>query len=378
MNAQNRISTLFLITELNVGGAERIVEQLASQLPRNRYRAQVACLYDPHAIGADIQAAGIPVINLDMQAKWDLRAPYRLLRLLREENVQILHAHLFHAHLLAAIVGKLAGTPVIIATRHSVEIGGQHRETINRWIRPLCDAVVAVSKDVYQAEVQRSGIDPKKVTMIPNGVQLREFSNFDPAAAEKLRDAWSIQPETAIIGTVGRFVTPKGHIYLLDALASLRNQMPDIRALIIGDGPLRSSIETSVKALGLAEIVILTGTRHDIPELLSLLDLFVLPSLWEGLPIAILEAMAAGLPVVATRVGGVPEVVVDGETGLLVPPGDPDALAQAILRLLRDPDLRHRMGQAGRARVAEHFSVEQMVRKTEALYERLLAEKGLL
>jgi glycosyltransferase involved in cell wall biosynthesis len=137
-------------------------------------------------------------------------------------------------------------------------------------------------------------------------------------------------------------------------------------------------MEAKAKAMQLSEDVIFTGIRQDVPNILGLLDVFVLPSLWEGLPIALLEAMAAGLPVVATAVGGTPEVVVEGETGFLVPPRDPEALAEAILRLLREPDLRRRMGEAGRKRVAEHFSVEQMVQKTEALYEHLLAEKGLL
>lgn len=235
--------------------------------------------------------------------------------------------------------------------------------------------MVAVSKEVYQAEVQRSGIDPKKVTMIPSGVQVQRFIDPDPASTEQLREAWGIQPRTHLIGTVGRFVPPKGHTYLLDAIVRLQSQFPDVKTLVVGDGALLRPMEEKAQALGLSDAVVFTGIRRDVPEILALLDVFVLPSLWEGLPIALLEAMAAGLPVVATRVGGVPEVVEDGVTGLLVPPRDPDALAEAITRLLRDPDLRCKMGQAGRERVESEFSVEKMVRKTETLYEEVLTHE---
>ena len=370
------VNLLLFITELNIGGAERIVEQLATRLPRDRYDVKVACLYAPEAVGADIRAAGIPVIHLDMRSKLDLRAPYRLFRLLREQNIHILHAHLFHANLLAATIGRLAQTPAIIATRHSVEMGGGHREWINRLVRSSRDAVVTVSREVYEAEARRSGIDPGKLVMIPGGVKISDFDEVDQVLVKRLRDEWGIQPESYLIGTVGRFVEPKGYIYLLDTLVRLRGQTSEVKALLVGGGALRPAMEEKAEALGLSDSVIFTGIRRDVPEILALLDVFVLPSLWEGLPIALLEAMAAGLPVVATRVGGVPEVVVDGVTGLLVPPRDPGALSEAVLTLLQAPDLRRKMGQAGQERVREHFSVERMVKQTEDLYVSLLKEKG--
>jgi glycosyltransferase involved in cell wall biosynthesis len=375
---KRRIELLLLITELNVGGAERIVEQLATHLPGDRYEVKVACLYDPHAVGANIEAAGIPLIDFNMRGKGDVWAAHRLLRFLQENDIQILHAHLFHANLLAATVGRMAGTPVVIATRHSVEIGGGHRERLNRLLRPLCDAVVTVSRQVYEVEIKRSGANPAKIVEIPSGVAVDTYVQVDRARVEQLSQTWHLLPRANLVGTVGRFEQPKGHIHLLEAMMRVHRQHPGTRALLVGDGPLRPPMEAKARELSLSETVTFTGIRRDVAEILALLDIFVLPSLWEGLPVAVLEAMAAGLPVVATRVGGVPEVVIDGVTGLLVPPRNPDALSEAILRLLQDPDLRHRMGQAGRERVRERFSLEQMIRKTEALYERLLAEKELL
>jgi glycosyltransferase involved in cell wall biosynthesis len=374
----SRINVLLLITELNVGGAERIVEQLATRLSRDRYNVEVACLYDPDAIGADIRAAGIPLINLNMRGKWDLRTPYRLFRLLRRENIQILHAHLFHANFLASVVGRLARTPCVIVTRHNVDIGGAHRECINRCIKGLRDLVVVISQEVQVVESQRSRIALSKTVLIPNGVQVESFTKVSQNDVENLVQEWGINISMPIIGTLARFHKQKGYSYLLDAAVMLKENMPSVSFLLVGDGALKSLMEEKAHSLGLSDSVIFTGIRRDVPEILALLDVFVLPSLWEGLPIALLEAMAAGLPVVATRVGGVPEVVVDGVTGLLVPPRDPEAFSKAILKLLQDPDLRQKMGQAGRERVMEHFSAERMVQDTEALYQQLLSEKGIL
>lgn len=370
------VKVLYLITELNVGGAERVVQRLATQLSKHGYNVLVACLFDPGAVADEIISAGVPVVDLGMRGKGDMRVIYRLFRLLRSEKIEILHSHMFHANLLAALVGRLANVPIIIGTRHNVDIGGMRREWVNRWALGFCDAVVAVSKEVYEAQFQHSLTDQFKV-VIPNGVQVEAFTSADQSMVETLRQEWGIHPSVPVIGTVARFDEQKGHIYLLDAMVILMEQMSTAKLLLIGDGPLRSQMEGISEALSLSGSIIFTGIRHDVPEILALLDLFVLPSLWEGLPIAILEAMAASRPIVATRVGGVPEAVVDGVTGLLVPPRDSTALAQAIMYLLDDPDLCNRLGQAGRERVLEYFSVERMVERTQNLYEQLLAAKGL-
>ena len=179
-----------------------------------------------------------------------------------------------------------------------------------------------------------------------------------------------------MVGSLGRLHPQKGFSDLLTAFAQVRQRIPSVRLFVAGDGELRDDLEAQARSLGMAAVVTFAGVRADVSEVLAALDVFVLPSLWEGMPNAVLEAMASGLPVVATAVGGTPEVVVDGVTGLLVPPQDPGALAQAIGHLLRDPDLRRRMGRAGRRRVEEHFDVRETVRQVESLYETLLREKG--
>jgi len=223
-----------------------------------------------------------------------------------------------------------------------------------------------------QAEIERARVSPDKVVTIYNGVQTNEFAALAARAAARGRRAFGIPAGAPLVGAVGRLHRQKGFTDLITALAQVREHLPAVRLLLVGDGELRGDLEAHAQALGLSEVVTFAGLRTDIPEILAELDLFALPSLWEGLPNVVLEAMAAGLPVVATAVGGTPEVVVDGVSGLLVPPHDPAALAEALVFLLRDPGMRRKIGQAGRKRVGQCFSVGQMVRKTEDLYETLL------
>jgi glycosyltransferase involved in cell wall biosynthesis len=276
------------------------------------------------------------------------------------------------------LVGWIARVPLIIATRHNVNIGGAVREWINRGIKDLRDMTVAISEEVHEAERERARVSGDRITLIQNGIPVKTLSEPNQAQLDAVREEWDILPHMPVVGTLARFHQQKGLPYLLESAAQVRQECPELKLLLVGDGGLRSSLEEQARDLGLSGCAILPGIRHDVPEILALVDVFVLPSLWEGLPIALLEAMAASLPVVATAVGGVPEVVVDGVTGLLVPPRDPEALSKAILTLLKDRDLQHSMGQAGRERVTRCFSVERMVKETEVLYESMMTRKGLL
>jgi glycosyltransferase involved in cell wall biosynthesis len=373
-----RIGILYLITELSTGGAQVALLRLLTGLDRGRFFPTVACLYNGDGVVAQrIRALGVPVTDLGMTAKWRWDALWRLCCLLRRERPTILHTWMFHANFVGRIVGRLARVPIVVTSRRNVNIGGALREFLNRWTARLGDRVIAVCEMARQAEIERARVSPDKVVTIYNGVDTNEFAALDAQAAARARRAFGIPSGAPLVGTAGRLHRQKGFADLITALAQVREHFPAVRLLLVGDGELRGDLEAHAQALGLSEVVAFAGPRTDIPEILAGLDLFALPSLWEGLPNVVLEAMAAGLPVAATAVGGTPEVVVDGITGILVPPHDPGALARPITRLLRDPDLRCKMGQAGRERVERCFTVEQMIQRTQALYEDVLEARGL-
>jgi len=363
-------SVLYLITELDVGGAQTALLRLLAGLDRDHFSPTVACLYNGDAtVARQIRALGIPVTDLGMTARWRWDAFWRLYRLLRRERPTILHTWMFHANVPGRVLGRLAGVPIIISSERTMGQERRWRYWLNRITDPLTDRVVCVSQRVADFAARTIGISRAKLVVIPNGIPLE---NFEPGDRSRARTDLGISPTACVVGTVGRLQPVKGTSYLLEAFAHLAPGYAEAILLLVGDGPQRTQLEEMAQRLGVSERVHFLGNRSDVCRLLQAMDVFVLASIWEGMPNAALEAMAVGLPVVATAVGGTPEAVADGETGLLVPSRDPDALAQAIARLLRDPELWRKMGQAGRRRVEQHFSVEQMVRRTESLYEELL------
>jgi len=373
---EKTINILYFITELNIGGAEKVLVHMLAHLDRSRFIPTVACLYGGDSpIADEIRALDIPVIDLGMTAKWRWDAFWRLYRLLCRERPTILHTSLFHANIPGRALGRLSGVPIIVTWRQNINIGGKLREFMNRWTAWLDDSVVAVCELARQAEIKHARVSPDKVIIIYNAINTTAFSATNPQAVAQIRHTFGISEDTLLVGAVGRLHPQKGLTDLLAAIAQVRVHVYPIRLLLIGDGELRSELEAQARLLGLSDIVTFAGIRMDVPEILAALDVFAFPSLWEGLPLAVLEAMAAGLPVVATRVGGIPEAVEDGVTGLLVPPRDPEALAEAIITLLQDRERAVAMGQAGRARVEGYFSVERMVQQTEALYEELIRGK---
>ncbi len=368
------VPILHLITELSTGGAQKALARLLACMDQQRFDSAVVCLYNgDKAVAQEIRALNIPVTDLGMSAKWRLDALWRLYRLLRRERPVILHTWMFHANIPGRVLGRLAGVPIIISSERTMGQEGPIRRWLNRTTAPLTDRVVCVSKSVADFAARVIGIPPAKLVVIPNGIPLGDFRPGDQA---KARATLEMPPSALVVGAVGRLQPVKGIHYLLEAFARLASDHPEAILLLVGDGPQRAQLERLARHVGGSERVCFLGSRSDVPRLLQAMDIFVLPSIWEGMPNAALEAMAAGLPTVATAVGGTPEVVVDGVTGLLAPPCNPDALAQAIARLLRNPDLRRKMGQAGQERVEQHFSIKETVRRTETLYEALLREKG--
>jgi glycosyltransferase involved in cell wall biosynthesis len=362
------VSIFYLITELDIGGAQVTLLRMLKGLNRERFSPTVACLYDgDKSMARAIRALDIPVFDAQMWHKSDLTAFWRLYREIHRVHPAILHAHLFHANLPGRILGRMARVPVVVCTEHSMALESEWRYRLNRWTIGLVDRVIVVSRNVRDFCISHIRLPAKKVTLVYNGIELPTAPLMSPQAA---RAALALPSDGPVLGAVSRLDPAKGVDVLIHALSRLEN----VTLVVIGDGAERGALEMLSRELGVAERICWTGYRPDVFRLLPACDVFVQPSRYEGLPTTVMEAMAIGLPVVATAVGGTPEVVVDGVTGLLVPPHDSVALAQAITRLLNDPDLRRAMGQAGRERVEKHFSVEQMVRQTEALYEELLSD----
>jgi glycosyltransferase involved in cell wall biosynthesis len=362
---------LFVVTLAERGGAQTYVASLLAALA-DRFDVAVAAHGEgPLRDGA--RAAGVRFVRLRHVRRrlslWrDVLGLLELLAVMRREHPHIVHVNSAKAAALGRLAAWLAGVPVRIYTVHGWAFLAHRRpaSTLYLWgerlLRPLTTVTVCVAESERRAGLAARACDARTTVVIRNGV--------DPAAV-RVAGGGSTPP---LLVTVGRLQAPKDAVTLVHALAVVR--VP-FEAMIVGDGPDRAALEEEVRRLGLERIVELAGGRDDVAELLATADVFVLSSRSEGLPVSILEAMAAGLPVVATSVGGVPEVVVDGDTGLLVPPGDPSSLAAAIERLLADPALRRHLGEAGRRRITEHFDLASVQRAHLDLYRRALTRSGL-
>lgn len=352
------------ITPSQIGGAEVHVATLAEKLRERGHQVSVICPRGRPLV-AELRARGLSLRAPRTTGKLDPAMLARLALWLRRDRTQVIHTHLSTASLLGSFAARLAGIPAL-ATVH----GLNSRTCFN-----YAHAIIAVSNAVRQHLVAQ-GLPPERITVVHNGVDLRALSRPDESAA--LRAAWRLPADAPVLITVGRLVPTKGHRDLLEALVVLSRdpRWRELRLLVVGAGPLLPQLQREAESLGLAGRAIFCGFQREVPPFLQAADIFVLPSVQEGLSLSALEAMALGKPVVACRVGGTPEVVVDGETGLLVSPGRPAELSRALERLLANPDEARAMGAAGRQRVRQAFDLEQMVTKIEAIYHRLIRSRS--
>jgi glycosyltransferase involved in cell wall biosynthesis len=368
----------YITTGLAYGGAETQIKELATRLQRRSWKISIASMLPPIAYVEELEAAGISVYNLRMRRKVpDPRAVLRLAAIMRRERPLLIHSHMIHANLLARITRLFVKVPVLICTAHSITEGGRPRELAYRLTDSLADITTQVSEAGKQRYIQVGAVPPHKIVCIPNGIDTSRFQP-NPMVRQAVREQLGCAPDAFVWLTVGRLEPVKNHLGLLSAFREVAAVHPNARLLIAGQGSLQAATEQRIAELGLADRVRLLGTRRDIPDLLNAADAFVLPSLWEGMPLTLLEASAAALPIVATDVGGNSEVVLDGKTGYLVPPQEAKALTQAMLRvmLLSEND-RIAMGLAGRAHVVQNFDLEQVVDRWESLYRELLQRKGI-
>lgn len=357
------------------GGGERLAVEGAIGLDRDEFDRTLCVSRWNGNLEADpqsrellkrLQSAGVKVVGLKRRSRLDLLAWRPLVRLLRSGNVDVLHGHLFGSNVWAAMLGRACRVPVVVAHEHMwAYSGGRTRALLDREVvARFSDAFVAVSASGRRQMIEVERIAGEKIVVIPNGIP-----EMSPGNGPHLRKELGIPPGATLIGSVGHLRPEKAYEVLLEAATELS---PEVHVLVAGEGSERAKLERLRSHLGLDRRVHLPGARRDVADVLSALDVAVCCSDFEGGPLSVMEYMAASLPVVATRVGGLPELIIDGETGLLVPPRDPHALARGIERLLGDRVLAHSLAREGAALQAAGHELGAWNRRIASLYRELL------
>ena len=365
------MNVVHVVESLAVGGLERVVLSLAGWQRRRGDAIRIVCLFDEGAMSGQARAAGIGVQAIGKHPGLDLRAVQALRVALRDDAVDVLHTHNAAAHYHAVPAALGLGLKRVLNTRHGMGAPqGARRERLYQLAVRGADAVVFVSRAGLAHFVQRAGgVPPRKAHVIANGVDVAAIGARQDDVRRALLTRLGRPSETMLIGTVGRLDPVKDHATLLQAMQRLRAGGHAADLVLVGDGATREALAARAKSLQIDGHVHFLGMRDDVHSLLPAFDLFALSSITEGYSLALVEAAAAALPIVATRVGGNADIVGDGVTGLLVEPRDAAALADALARLLDDRELRLAMGQAGRAWALEHGSIDAMGRAYDALYQ---------
>jgi len=375
LDQRGPLRVMFMINDMTVGGAEMLSYQIIRRLDRARFAPELCCMRKLGELGERLRDE-VPVFSHLLNHKYDVRVLYRLTTLLRRRQIDAVVTvgagdRMFWGRLAA----WRAGVPVVIAAIHST--GWPDRiGRLNRLLTPLTDAFIGVAAPHGRYLVEEEGFPADRVHVIPNGVDVDRFQpcNRDLALLERL----GIPHDAKIVGLVAVLRPEKDHELFLQAAASIRRRVSNVHFVLIGEGPQREPLARLTAELGLSEVVHFLGSRSDVPELLPLFDVFALTSKIEASPVSILEAQACGVPVVATRVGSIPDSVLDGETGLLVSPGAAEEVAAAAIRILQSPELAVALGTAARAHVVSHHSLDRTVCGYEDLIARVYRLKNLL
>ncbi len=370
-----RVRVLHVLATLLPGGSEISVLRLVAALDTTRYLVRVACLRGEPVLADEFRAAGVEVVRFGMRGKFDPACLLRLRRYVARERIDIVHTHMDLADFYGALAGRLGGARVVVSTKHAPDEFRTRRTwkrypflLLERLAYEMDDAVIVVSEGLRAFLEKAERLPRRKMVVIGHGID----QTSRPATREEARSALGLPPRGPLIGAVGRLSPEKGQIVLLRALPAIVAAFPEAACVFAGEGPSRAALEAEMRRLGIGDRVVLLGFRRDVPMVLAALDLFVQPSIYEGFGLSLLEAMAAGLPIVASRVGGIPEVIEDGHTGLLVPPQDPAALAGAVVRLLGDQEGARRLGESAAGRARERYSLARVAARVDDLYRDIL------
>ena len=378
----SQLKVLCLTASTHIGGAERLILDLANQINSTRFETHI-CVLESFSHNAsfrqnasflpDIQRTGLPVYVIGTKRSFSLTNFIAIFRYIRQHQINIIHTHLTDANMIGHIVGRLSGCRVISTLHNEPPKDNQKRSYKLGWLeritaRYLANHLVAVSNRVRTMHIKEWHIPEEKISTIYNGIDMQEYLKIP-------EDAGQNNPDTEfVITNVAKLSVQKAQHLLLEAAKLVLEQKPNVRFMIVGRGPLEQQLKEQAEALGIAGRVTFTGLRRDIPAILSQSDIFVLSSLWEGLPISALEAMAAARAVVLTDVGGNSELVEHGTNGLIVPPGDVPALANTLLSLINDSSYRLSLGKAARSHVQREFNIDFAAKQYETLYEKMCGE----
>ncbi len=366
---------LHLVSTFEVKTDTKWLYRLLGRLDRSRFESAIACFYEGGLMMERFSALGMPAFNFNVPGRASPAALGRVLGLIRAYRPQVVHTHLLRADLYGGLAARLAGVPVVLSTAYA--LGDYRRDKVrrvddflDRVCRRLATDLLAVSEAVREDRIRRLRWPSDRVHTIHTGIEFPATAD-DGSARTRIRHEWGIPDRSPLVLAVARLSYEKGIDILIEAAAAIHRQLPAARFVVVGDGPLRDNLVVRIRSMGIEGVVQLAGFREDVETVLPAGDLFVMPSLMEGMPNALLEAHVAGLPVVASSVGGLAEAIEHERSGLLVPPRDPAALAAAIVRILNDEPLRRRLAHDGREFARQRFAVELVARRYEDLYEKL-------
>jgi len=376
----NKINILHIYQNSKIGGIQQQILSILKEYDREVFNPVFCCLGPRLEIGEEMEKLGIDVVALNRQrySRFSPGIIYDLFKLMKDKKIRILRTHKYRSNFYGRPAAWLAGVPVIISSEHNIYIDKEFRygrRIVNHLLSRITDKMIAVSDAIGNDIVKYDWIEPSKVQVIRNGVDTEKFSGVKET--DLLRKELLLNRGEIVLGFTGRLVVNKGLKYLIDAAVLLKEQMVNFKILIIGKGSLFDELKEMAKSKDVLDKIVFAGERRDIPALLSCFDVYVLPSIKEGLPNALLEAMAAGKPIVATTVGGIPEIIEHGINGLLVPPGDAGSLAKAIKKLIDDSRQAGKLGLAARQSVLNNHSIKATARTWQTLYLSLLKEKGI-
>jgi len=367
-NNKRKINVIHIVEELTIGGLEKILTTIVLNLDKKKYNISVWCLREGGFFADKLVKEGIDVKILHISTSRNPLSIYKLYRFLKSHKFDIIHTHAYSAGTIGRMSAFLAGVPVIISHNHSVyDYYGKFYNLVEWFLSLITDRVICISEVVNGFANKTQRINSKKLITIHNGID--DVCDLTEKSSSDLKKELGIPINHPVICTISHMEEHKGLKYLLEAASLLLQSKNDVSFLLVGEGVLKKELKILCADLKIEKNVIFAGEQSDISEILSLSDIFVLPSLREGLPLTILEAMACGKPVIATNVGGIPEIVKDGENGILVYPKDPETLYMAMNELLGDREKREKMGRIGKRVCDESFRTKTMVEKVEDLYD---------